>query len=75
MEGIQTFELFWVNYPNSLIISDVLIDLGDALVRQGDFKKAVESFQAFLKQFPQESRANAVRERLSHASLKMGKVA
>ncbi len=74
VEGIQTLELFLVNYPNSPITPDVLIALGDALMRQGDLKRAVEPFHIFLERFPRESRVHDARYQLSQVYLRTGEV-
>ncbi len=71
-EGVTQLERLLLNHPESPILPDILVELGQALLQKGDLKAAVNAFTFFLEKFPQDVRGPTVRFKLGVAYLSIG---
>ncbi len=61
-------------YPNSPLLPDVYLLLGESDVAMGKSKRAAESFQTFIDSFPDEMRIQVVQHRLSGLYFSLGEL-
>jgi branched-chain amino acid transport system substrate-binding protein len=70
--ALSSLEKLLLNFPNSTLLPEVYLQLGEIYTNKGELKRVVEVFKTFLERFPGDSRISEVRMKLSDAYLALG---
>lgn len=71
-EALTLLERFLFQYPDSFLLADVYLQFAAVHAQMGELRMTIEALNAFLQNFPEESRVNDARLLLSDAYLTLG---
>lgn len=70
--ALSSFEQFVLKFPNSGLLPDVYLALGQLYSKRGEMKRAIDALKTILDRFPQHPRADLARLQLSDLRLMLG---
>jgi ABC-type branched-subunit amino acid transport system substrate-binding protein len=72
--ALASFEQFILKFPNSGLLPDVYLELGQLYSKRGEIKRAIEALKTVLDHFPKHPRTNEARLQLSDLYLMLGEL-
>lgn len=72
--ALSFFEQFVLNFPNSGLLADVYLELGQLYSKRGEMKRAIDALKTILDRFPKHPRADEARLQLSDLYLTLGEL-
>ncbi|MDC4223234.1 MAG: tetratricopeptide repeat protein [Candidatus Manganitrophus sp.] len=70
--ALPSFEQFVLRFPDSVLLPDVYLALGQLYSKRGEMKRAIDALKTILDRFPKHPRADKARLQLSDFYLMLG---
>ncbi|WDT76090.1 MAG: penicillin-binding protein activator [Candidatus Manganitrophus sp.] len=70
--ALPSFEQFVLRFPDSVLLPDVYLALGQLYSKRGEMKRAIDALKTILDRFPKHPRADTARLQLSDFYLMLG---
>lgn len=72
--ALSSFEQFVLKFPNSGLLPDVYLEMGQLYSKRGEMKRAIEALETILDRFSRHARADEARLHLSDLYLMLGEL-